>query len=393
MESSKDLKDLAEIMLREDQSLKHRKSGKLPKEQWYTEVVKDLFSGDINSFVKAREIYKVVITNNSPIAFIYRRPDLSKIKIAYRKAGVVIIQLIKQLLNQESDPKDSDIDALMIYARATAEEYGKNNHPEDSAALHAIIVAINDWNVIKNIVEVSKKTYNEKTIDNFFQSEMNQKIGDLAEQAFFKNNDIKGLRIKNVIYHPGFYHKWISNLAWLIANLKSRKKFLVISDIAEDSNKFRDSNPNEHSAFSREICAAIKAGYELKREGSEIFLTPSETFDPNKCTTNGFDGDGISPSKEEVDNIYSKIQKKLLSTTGDFTFTYVEEEKKDDTNKNAEIASPKVLSTDPADSLNSGGLLFSITSLGIAAVNADADREVEPIDKPVSPRSAVKKGV
>lgn len=314
-------KDLAEIMLMEDSTLVHKDSGKLPKGKWYTKVVKKLFHGDINSFVRAREMYKVAMSNNLSIAFIYRRPDLSKTKISYKKGFDDLIGWIHQLLRATANPTDADIQSLSDHVTATAEGYEKKGQTELSKALLAIMQIMKDQKVIQEIVTLLQNKYDEETINNFFQNGMNQKIEDLAEQAFFKNNDIQGLRTRNVIYHPGFYHKWISNLAWLIANLKLGKKFLVISDIAEDSNKFRanTSHRKEHSAFAREVCAVIKAGYELKREGSEISLTPSETFDPSKCTTNGLDGDGINPSKDEVENIYSKIQKELLSTKGDFT--------------------------------------------------------------------------
>ncbi len=376
-------KDLAEIMLMEDSTLVHKPSGKLPKRKWYTEIVKELFLGDINSFVRAREMYKVVMSNNLSIAFIYRRPDLSKTKISYKRGFDKLSVWIHDLLTAKADSTDAEIQSLNNHVTTQAEKYEKNDDPELSKALLAIMQMIRDQKVIQEIATLLQNKYDEETINNFLERKINQKVEDLAEQAFFKNNDIQGLRTRNVIYHPGFYHKWISNLAWLIANLKLGKKFLVISDIAEDSNKFRadTSHRKEHSAFAREICAVIKAGYELKREGSEISLTPSETFDPNKCTTNGLDGDGINPSKDEVENIYSKIQEKLSSTKGDFTFTYtyVEEEKgkkEDDTN-----------------SFNAGRLLFSITPFGMAAVNADADREAEPINQPESPRMAVKKGV
>jgi hypothetical protein len=76
--------DLAQVMLREDLRLKHDPSGRLRKGKWYTPIVKKLFFKDINLFVMSREIYKAVIANDSEYAFIYRRPDLVKIKATYR---------------------------------------------------------------------------------------------------------------------------------------------------------------------------------------------------------------------------------------------------------------------------------------------------------------------
>jgi hypothetical protein len=267
--------------------------------------VQDLFNGDMNSFVRARKIYKAIMENNSSFAVIYRRPDLKRSRALHVKAAKLVRYYINELFSQVPNPSELNIKQLMDHMGN-----GWAKHEKEPKAYDNLISTIKKIGLIKIISDRLEGRYNKDIVKKCLDEYLNEdRVEDLSEQAFFGNEDIQDLRVKNVVYHPNIYHTWGSNLAWLLANLKEGKRFIIISDIAEKSNKFRDSNPKEISAFAREICTVLKAGYEFIKEKNMVYLRPSKYYRPEDCVTNGEPDNGVNPSDIEVENflmIYRK---------------------------------------------------------------------------------------
>jgi hypothetical protein len=164
---------------------------------------------------------------------------------------------------------------------------------------------INDTSYLsKTIIEIKlkfKSTYKDKIF-----KKIQDKVVVLSEEHFFQDENINELREKHVIYTPDLQHTWMGNLGWLLANLRKGRIFRIKGDVLNEKNKSRSRKPKEISAFFKEICGALKAGYTLERRDTDFYCTAIE-INPKECNTTGASGDGINPSEVEAKNIFIEL--------------------------------------------------------------------------------------
>lgn len=305
----------AVLKLRKDDTITFRRDGRLLPEHWYTEIVARIFKIDINSFVRAKVISQSIASSDLNYAFIYRRDDLKDYQKQYKKAFLIIEEDVLRIL------KKPDININMtgkiqdILRKRGSEILGST--PLLKVSYGQCIKKIVEDKTIEKILTLSSEKRESETQKHF--KEYYKKAENLAGEAFFKESNLQAVRHKNAIYHPDVYHSWGTNLVWLLANIKKGNRFIIRSDIGVKGNILRSDPkvPGELSAFAREICAVLNAGYELCREGSDIFLQPSTSFDASLCDTDGRVGNGINHSNFDVRFAYGICQVGLLRK-GDF---------------------------------------------------------------------------
>lgn len=111
------------------------------------------------------------------------------------------------------------------------------------------------------------------------------------------------------LYCPESQHCWATNLAGVLGHVRKGSEFVVRADILEIILRTFGST-NEHSAFLREICVALKAGYTLSSDGREIVLRPvglrAEYL--RSLDTTAALGDGVNPSFAEIEAMFSALK-------------------------------------------------------------------------------------
>ena len=136
-----------------------------------------------------------------------------------------------------------------------------------------------------------------------------------VSKSFFKTKMDKGY-LQNIssVYKPGEDHSWGANLAWMLAHIRKGNSFIVCSSILEHPYRTGTiyTGKNIPSAFAREICIALKAGYILEKDetGSVQLKPPSNPIkDLKNLDTTGILGDGINPTYEEINQIFELLRK------------------------------------------------------------------------------------
>ena len=124
---------------------------------------------------------------------------------------------------------------------------------------------------------------------------------------------------------PRNVHSWGANLAWTLAHLKRGNSFIICSEILPNKQSTRE--PERQSAFARELCAALKAGYTLHKTDGDITLMPDglAAGDLMALDTDGRPGNGIDPSPTEIDEIYEELGEffqQELKEHDEITYTY-----------------------------------------------------------------------
>ena len=165
---------------------------------------------------------------------------------------------------------------------------------------------------IENILRSPGGQEKKQVLLKFFDG-VKEKVSIFGSEYFFGVSEGKKLEHNGTIYHPMVFHSWGVNFAWLLAHLKKGNEFRVVSEIVGKRKRSTQGSEHESSAFAREICAALKAKYELKCENGIIVLQPSIHYKSEDCVSNGQIGDGINPSHQEVDVIFDVLEKALLS--------------------------------------------------------------------------------
>lgn len=120
-------------------------------------------------------------------------------------------------------------------------------------------------------------------------------------------SELEAARQRGEVYNPD-NHRWYMNLAWLLGVIRKYRMFvlrspIVLSHLWRDNFMPQDSNAargGRLSAFSRELGAAIKAGYTPILGEGMIVLRPSEV----RRDSHFFN---IDPSEAEVISAISAI--------------------------------------------------------------------------------------
>lgn len=120
---------------------------------------------------------------------------------------------------------------------------------------------------IENLVQASWHQYHRTTLENTsifpaliykLRERSSKKITD-SDMAHFAQGE-------NVIATGRLYstavHTWVENLSWLLALIHKKRSFIIFSAL-NDKNLYRTNNPDEPSAFAREIGSIMKAGYQV----------------------------------------------------------------------------------------------------------------------------------
>lgn len=143
-----------------------------------------------------------------------------------------------------------------------------------------------------------------------------------SETDFFNmsQEELKNAKQRGIIYNPDGKHTWGRNLSWLLGLINKKRDLVIFSNII-DKNIWRkdfvpeseeDMEDKQFSAFSREIAAAMKAGYAIEIKDASILL---------KCENPQADKlriDQIDPSFEEIENSLVKVMNFIFNHVSEY---------------------------------------------------------------------------
>lgn len=159
------------------------------------------------------------------------------------------------------------------------------------------------------------KKYIGKECEIIFFRSLSRKTYDVLQQDFavYKPGEDTGGRVT---------HSWGTNLAWILGHIRKGNRIIVCSDIL--SNQHRSSYEDTPSAFARELCVALKAGYTLHKTADGIELRPDGLEEEHllSCDSTGRLGDGVNPSFEEINSIYRLLESQGFDQLAEFSCTF-----------------------------------------------------------------------
>ena len=257
------------------------------------------------SFQQAHELYQQVIkTPTLEPARLYKLNEVSD-------SMVSIVQRVKTVERTKFTSFGTMSEALTYIA-----ELQSSSNQQDVAigtTLNRVLERIE-----KSFKWPAKTSSRTRSIGPVFQ-DVADSLVENAENPFFKTDSgKKTLQQLGAIYYPnantkGNIHTWGSNLAWMIAHLRKGNRFIICSDI--ETNQYRRGLQAERipSAFAREVCMALKAGYTLCKDatGSTLLPVGLEQHHLRTYDSTGILGNGVNPSFGEMELIYH-----LLKTSG-----------------------------------------------------------------------------
>jgi len=265
---------------------------------WYDPTLQRIFNGNLNNFKRARELYKTVQRSSSDNAYFYKLKE----KMNHSKKYLTGLQTILKTI-MEPTSEDSAHTELQHYEQST-------NPVEKNIAIKLITIRflqmINQIKIQANTDHDTKESILEQYLNG-----VKDIIDRLSRQIYFGDPNKIGADMENdgSVYKPGPLHSWGVNLSWLLAHLKKGSRFTVISDIITNKTRSTAGASGEHSAFLREICTCLQAGYELKFDGKQTVLYPSSQWNFENCVSNGLSGNGVNPSPDQIEVMFSWLKK------------------------------------------------------------------------------------
>ncbi len=167
-------------------------------------------------------------------------------------------------------------------------------------------------NALKIVYETVRDNIKEKIAFDFFKSKKTYEELQSGHSVYDPSNDQNGK----------VTHSWGTNLAWTLAHLRRGNRFIVCSDLL--SNQYRAHYEDTPSAFAREICVALKAGYTLQKTEDGITLKPLGLNDERlkSLDSTGALGDGVNPTYGEIAQIYKLLQNARLDEQKNFQCSF-----------------------------------------------------------------------
>lgn len=285
--------------------------------KWYKKLVKEYFVGSEQNFAKARELYKTVRqATDSKKAVFYKLKDKNTISDTFDR----IERIFTQWLLNTNHTQTNELRIEELRKRLTEAAAIPTAQKQDIKIVDGLL---------KNIEEIKKfflnKEINQQNIQEMF---MQLKLKEITLEKEYKeffniNMTQEEMKMTGALYCPGILHCWGTNLSWALGHIQKGSMFLVGANIVQ--NKFRRTidSQQEHSAFLREICIALKVGYTLSSRGGKIALQPlglSRKYLQNLDTT-AKPGNGINPSYDEIEHFFTSL-KKYIEHGKDFDYRY-----------------------------------------------------------------------
>ncbi len=270
----------------------------------------------VNScFKKAHEIYQQIIMTSGKL----EPARLYKLGWATEATESVLNKfdeiIWKKILEMET------AEAFFVYMAEL-----KQSEDQDEIVVHA---ALSEFQ--KNIIDIFNKQYAKSNKRKALNSlKIKKAIIENLSRFFFRprselvpGKSYKELQACDAVYDPKdsrgmINHSWGTNFTWVLAHIKKGNEFIICADIL--TNKTRAKYLDTPSAFFREVCVLLKAGYSLSKIGDNIMLKPIGLTeeDLQRCDSTGALGDGINPSYAEVDEIHRLLEVAKFSQCANF---------------------------------------------------------------------------
>ena len=287
------------------------------KIKWYSKLVRDHFVGSIENFKKARELYRISQhVGLSSVAVFYKLKDKQKVSDDFTRARTGFARILTDSLQHTDD--------VLLSLGELKEQLNVRCSvlidPEDSLLKQIIINVLKTNELYEKLGTLPKEKLDIATINDILKEFEGIVLAPLYKEFFKINMSQAEMKTTSALYCPDVQHCWCTNLSWELGHVQKGSKFLICSDILSNVFRRTKGSETEYTAFLREICVALKAGYSLCKNADGITLQPI-CLSPEhllSCDSTGASGDGINPSFKEIEQIYQLLRDNGLDSNQEF---------------------------------------------------------------------------
>lgn len=182
----------------------------------------------------------------------------------------------------------------------------------------------------KNLTQNKKDSHYQKmytvgkidSSDVFFYKLRRREEG-FSEIEFFQfanEDELKLAKAQGRIYDPQNRHSWMANLHWVLGVIHHQRKIKINSQVITQNiwrkdfipAKGQETKQGEFCAFTKEIAAVLKIGYQIEMVDGFLILT-RKNDEESRLNLNSLGIDEINPTKDEVVTGINKIVEFILN--------------------------------------------------------------------------------
>ena len=265
------------------------------KDQGTKEQIKNIAE---SRFRRARQLYQAVLIGQPHHAVFYRIEDRDKFESAFEKAR---IQLSLEFIDALPSIQPPQGETKIKYFLKRMEFFAAQNNDRTKLQVAKFLSEVAEKHPQGSAPNTLKEAFA------WFGSQSDA-VKTLAQQQFYKEQDLTVAYSNGVIYGPGEDHNWAVNAVWALAVVRKRLPIILLSELTQQSADRSHPTASERlnpSAFSLEISVAIYSGYGLSINERGISLQPPTSFKDLPCL----------PSKDvEVDLFNACVEAQKLHT-------------------------------------------------------------------------------